>query len=307
MASITHDATTKCYKPVVDLINRCLEADQGNAYRAALKDAIMQQPDIYQQVDIGFRSHLGASLLGKKCRRDIWYSFRWVKEPKFEGRMVRLFNRGHMEEPRFIALLRQAGMQTWSANTDGTQFRFSNCNGHYGGSLDCVVMGVPEYEGIPMLAEFKTHSEKSFDKLESVGVQAAKWEHFIQMNQYMGHYKLKHGLYLAVNKNNDELYAEVVHFDEQIFDFDITLAQTVSHTKKPPMKINKDKNFWLCRYCDHSEICHSSADVVPSCRTCKHVDMRDGGKWVCLLQNNLELSKEKQYTGCNSRIPLVEM
>ena len=42
MASITHDATTKCYKPVVDLINRCLEADQGNAYRAALKEAIMQ-------------------------------------------------------------------------------------------------------------------------------------------------------------------------------------------------------------------------------------------------------------------------
>lgn len=307
MATVSHDASPKIFQPIIDLINTKLESDQGNAYRAELKEAIMQQPDIYQQVDIGFRSHMGASLLGKKCKRDIWYSFRWVKEPSFEGRMVRLFNRGHMEEPRFIALLRQAGLQTWSANKDGTQFKFSNCNGHYGGSLDCVVKGVPQYPHTPMLSEFKTHSDKSFNKLMLVGVEAAKYEHFVQMNQYMGHYKLKMGLYMAVNKNNDELYAELVHFDEKIFDFDITLAQTISHSKRPPIKINKDKNYYVCKYCDHKDICHSNAAIFPSCRTCTKVDMQDGGKWICTALNNLELTKEMQYTGCEKRIPLAEI
>ena len=26
----------------------------------------------------GFRSHLGASLIGKECERALWYDFRWV-------------------------------------------------------------------------------------------------------------------------------------------------------------------------------------------------------------------------------------
>ncbi len=302
-----HDATSKRYDPVINLINKSLEKDQGNSYRAHLKELIMTQPDIYQQVDIGFRSHMGASLLGKKCRRDIWYSFRWVKEPKFEGRMVRLFNRGHMEEPRFIALLRQAGMHTWSANVDGSQFRFSNCNGHYGGSLDCVVKGVPGFEDIPMLSEFKTHSDKSFNKLVIGGVKAAKPEHWVQMNQYMGHYKLTKALYLAVNKNNDELYAEIVDFDQEEFDYDVGLAQSLSHTTKPPAKINKDPNFYLCRNCDHKDICHDNVPPTPTCRTCRNSRMVDGGKWNCSLQEGLELTKEMQYNGCGNRLPLLEI
>ena len=307
MANVSHDATSKLYSPVVDLINRCLEQDQGNSYRAHLKELIMTQPDIYQQVDIGFRSHMGASMIWRKCRRDIWYGFRWVKEPNFGGRMIRLFNRGHMEEPRFIALLRQAGMQTWSANADGTQFKFSNCNGHYGGSLDCVVKGVPGFEDIPMLSEFKTHSLKSYEKLVTLGVRAAKPEHWTQMNQYMGHYSLTKALYLAINKNDDSLYAEIVDFDQEEFDFDIQLAQTISHSTKPPVRINKDRNYYLCRYCDHNAICHMNAPVKPTCRTCKFAIISEGGKWLCSNQGNLELSKEMQYNGCNQRIALLEI
>ena len=28
--------------------------------------------------DDGFRDHLGASIIGKECRRALWYDFRWV-------------------------------------------------------------------------------------------------------------------------------------------------------------------------------------------------------------------------------------
>lgn len=59
----------------------------------------------------GRRNHLGASLIGRKCRRELWYSFRWATDVKHSGRMVRLFNRGHREEERFVEWLRAVGVE----------------------------------------------------------------------------------------------------------------------------------------------------------------------------------------------------
>ena len=307
MAGLEFDASSKAYAPLLILIEQKLRADQGNRYRQELEKVIMEQRDVYEQKKIQFRSHMGASLLGKKCKRDIWYSFRWVKEPNFDGRMIRLFNRGHLEETRFIAILRQAGLDVWFKHSDGSQFAFSNCNGHYGGSLDSVVKGVPGYENIPMLGEYKTHSEKSFTKLVQLGVKSSKPEHWTQMNQYMGHYKLTHALYLAVNKNNDELYAEIVEFDEEEFKFDVTLALTISHSNRLPAKINNSPSFWLCKYCDFMDICHKKAPVKKTCRTCNYVTMQEGGVWSCSIQNGLVLDKEMQYNGCGKYIKLEEL
>lgn len=57
----------------------------------------------------GHRKHLGASILGNKCDRAIWYNFRWVLNIPFEGRLRRLFNRGHREEQLIIQWLRGIG------------------------------------------------------------------------------------------------------------------------------------------------------------------------------------------------------
>jgi len=57
----------------------------------------------------GFRWHLGGSVIGGECLRKIWYDYRWVQEPVFSGRMHRLFQRGHLEEFRFVEYLRGMG------------------------------------------------------------------------------------------------------------------------------------------------------------------------------------------------------
>lgn len=59
--------------------------------------------------DDPFRDHLGGSMIGRACDREIWYGFRWAKVPKFEARMHRLFQRGHKEEFIFVKHLRAAG------------------------------------------------------------------------------------------------------------------------------------------------------------------------------------------------------
>lgn len=58
-----------------------------------------------------FRTHLGASDIGHKCSRFIWYKFRWCFKVEFDGRMMRLFNRGHEEEHRFARWLTNAGFK----------------------------------------------------------------------------------------------------------------------------------------------------------------------------------------------------
>lgn len=300
MAALDLDIRCKNFEPLTNLINSCLEEDQGNAYRVALGKILPQLEDAYQEKDIQFRSHMGASLLGKQCKRDTWYSFNWVQESNFSGRMIRLFNRGHLEEGRFIALLQQAGIQTWFKKEDGGQFAFSNVRGHYGGSLDIVVKGVPEYEDIPMLCECKTHSDKSFTKVMQQGVADAKPEHLIQMNQYMGHYKLTKAVYFAINKNNDEIYCEIVEFNQANFDREVTIATSLVNRRTPPVRISKERSYYLCKNCDFRAICWENKEPQITCRTCKFVELEDGGKWSCRKHNIAILDKEMQYKACLS-------
>lgn len=302
VAALDHNAQ-HIYQPMVDLINTNLEKDQGNAFRKALGQLLPQLEDAYQEKNIQFRSHMGASLLGKQCKRSIWYGFNWVQEPNFDGRMIRLFNRGHLEEARFMALLVQAGIAIWFKKEDGGQFAFSNCNGHYGGSLDIVAKGIVGYENIPFLVECKTHSEKSFQKLITTGVESSKPEHVIQMNQYMGHYNLTHALYFAVNKNNDEIYCEIILFDKKKFDFELQLARTVVNKRTPPMRHTKEKAHFVCKYCEVNKICWDKKPPQKTCRTCNNVEMIENGNWRCKL-TMVNLDKESQYRACHQYVLL---
>lgn len=64
--------------------------------------------------DDGFRWHLGASLIGHECQRYLFYVYRWCFKEEFDGRMQRLFNRGHREEERFIQYLEGVGFTVFS-------------------------------------------------------------------------------------------------------------------------------------------------------------------------------------------------
>lgn len=74
-------------------------------FAGMIDDAIVREAE----KDDPFRAHLGGSMIGRACDREIWYGFRWAKAPKFEARMHRLFQRGHKEEFTFVKHLRAAG------------------------------------------------------------------------------------------------------------------------------------------------------------------------------------------------------
>ena len=272
-----------------------LERDQGAAYRRHLRHLMPQAEDAYRDEEDDFRSHLGASLIGRECARELWYSFRWTTKPSFDGRILRLFNRGHLEEPRMVALLLMIGCTVWQFDEEGNQFRIKGHKGHFGGGMDGVILGVPEIPDEPVLGEFKTHNDKSFQKLKGDGVREAKFEHYVQMQMYMGKNGFRWALYMAINKNDDELYAELVAFDQVTYDRFLDRSAMVIDAVEPPPRINNSPGWYKCKFCDFCPVCHGATMPAKNCRTCRWSTPVDGGKWVCENPKVIEVLKEQGY------------
>lgn len=279
-------------------IDEMIQADQGASYREWLGRVLPHIGDAYSPDTFPFRSHMGASLIGGECARSIWYSFHWTQRPKFTGRMIRLFNRGHLEEGRFIAQLLMIGCQVFQQDENGKQFRISDADGHFGGSGDGIVIGLPELEpGQACLLEFKTHSDKSFKKLVEVGVKEAKFEHYVQMNVYMLKMGLAVALYGAVNKNDDEEHWELVPFDREIAEAYIDRGVNLVWSLEAPSRLSNSPGFWKCKWCDLRPVCHLKAQPDRNCRTCQFSKPVSDGKWLC-SKNGATLSKDDQLKGC---------
>lgn len=302
----TADRTVHRATKTLSAIARTIEADQGAKFRQFLGKVLPHIGDAYRGDDAPFRSHLGASVLGHECGREIWYGFHWATVPHFDGRILRLFNRGHLEEGRFIAMLLAIGVQVWQQDANGKQFRISDVGGHFGGSGDGVAQGIPDLPAdVPTLLEFKTHNDNSFKELVAKGVRAAKFEHYVQMQTYMRKMGLTVALYMGVNKNNDELWAELVYLEPAFADQFIDRARVIILAKEPPTKIGKTAGWFGCKFCDHKAVCHLGGAPARNCRTCRHSVAKEDGNWYCTNPgaDPEPLSKELQLVGCSAYKP----
>jgi len=236
------------------------------------------------------RAHLGASVIGRKCARQLWYLFRWVQGERHKAQLLRLFKRGHLEEARFVEYLRAIGVEVWDTDPnaplkDGKpqQFRFTRHEGHFGGALDGVARGLPDLPpDEPFTLEFKTHSASSFAKIVANGLLSAKWEHYVQMQVGMAGFGLNYGLYMAVNKDNDDLFLEIVRADQTEGERAFTRAGQIIWSATPPKRISESPAWFECKFCHNARLCHfQDGPIDRNCRTCAHSAPAKGGLWQC--------------------------
>lgn len=252
-----------------------------------------------------FRQHLGASLIGDSCRRKLWYVFHGATRPTFPGRILRMFRRGCNEEEIFTDDLRAIGCEVYSIDPDtGRQFTVSACGGHFGGSLDGVVTKLPEAPATAHVVEYKTHSDKSYNELCKDGVEKSKPLHFAQMQCYMHLKEPTRALYLAVNKNDDSLYAERIHYDKEAATRLIQKAQTIIDAPEPLERISEKPDWFECKFCNHYAICHQEALPEVHCRTCAYSTAEPDGTWTCCVNPDSKdvLSYEDQLRGCGDHL-----
>ena len=85
------------------------------------------------------------------------------------GRMLRIFERGHVMEDCMVAWLCDAGFDLRTQKPDGGQFGFSDAHGRLRGHVDGVIVGGPDGFGYPALWENKCLGAKSWRELEAKG------------------------------------------------------------------------------------------------------------------------------------------
>lgn len=242
------------------------------------------------------RPHLGASILGHPCDRWIWLQFRWAIRQKFPGRILRLFRRGHQEEPNIMSDLAMIGVEFSKRQA------FVDFGGHVSGSADAIIeCGVPEAPTKRHVAEFKTHNKKSFDQMEKEGVKKTKPEHWAQMQIYMAGTGIDRALYYAICKDDDRIYTERVRFDKEAADKLIARGKRIALADNIPAPISNDATWYQCRFCPAHDFCHKSKlSQEINCRTCAHSTAKDNSTWRCERWEADAIPFDHQIKGCDA-------
>ena len=247
------------------------------------------------------RPHMGASTLGHPCERWLWLSFRWAVQPRFSGRVLRLFRRGQMEEATIVSDLRAIGMDIRSTGSSQSRVDFG-C--HVSGSIDGIIeTGVPDAPAKRHIAEFKTHSRKSFDNLVKNGVEKSKPMHYVQMQIYMAGKEIDRALYFAVCKDDDSIYTERVRYDKAIAEKAIERGKRIALDDRMPPPLSTDPSWYQCKWCDAAAFCHTTRLTQhANCRTCTHSTPLPDSTWRCERYQADGIPLEHQRTGCECHV-----
>jgi hypothetical protein len=323
----------------------------GEGYPVKQKIQDMLDAASVQLLNERTRRYIGASGIVKSCLRATWYNFRDASGKEIvPARMLRLFNRGHLEEDRFFSWFTTAGFEvrpfaqrlvilsfgkylaqewdepvladskdvTLSAGHRGLaaeqgvvlrQWRFVALGGHYSGGNDGIIRFPAGFPGAPSgwgNLECKTHNTKSFVNLQREGVRKAKPEHWNQMQIYMDELKLQWSLYIAVNKNDDDIHVELVFAEPGVGAKYKALASAMVGLTAPVQRISNDPSWWECKYCHHHAVCHKGAPPVKSCYSCvfaKPDTTVTGAQWRCTKYDRT-IPEDFREKGCDEWDPI---
>lgn len=254
----------------------------------------------------GPRSHLGASQIGHSCKRYLWLLFRWCDYKVFDARQYRLFQRGHFEEPRFKMYLEGAGFEIQEFDAQAVlrgetdkgkmQIRISACKGHFGGSVDGIAQH-PDFN-LKFLAEYKTHGTGlKFNNLVKNGCELEKYVYFCQQCIYGYKLDLNYSIFLTVDKNNDDIYTEVIELNHKLGKELEDKAEEIIFSQTSPEPSSLSKDSYDCRYCNFAAVCYGSKPILKNCRSCKKCLPVDNAEWYCSLYQQI-IPKEYIPLGC---------
>ena len=164
------------------------------------------------------RRYLGASRLGVACERALQFEFAHAPVDygrDTDGRMLRIFARGHVIEDCMAEWLRGAGFELRTRDAGGGQFGFAAAEGRLQGHADGILVGGPAGFAYPALWENKCLGAQSWRALAKHRLAVAKPVYAAQIALYQAYLDLHEqpALFTAVNADTMEIYAELVPFD----------------------------------------------------------------------------------------------
>ena len=230
---------------------------------SALIDSGLQQARAGQTK----RLYLGASRLGVACERAL--QFEYAQAPvdhgrDFQGRILRIFERGHLSEASMVTWLRGAGfdLRTHKALPDGSfeQYGFSVAEGRLQGHVDGVFVAGPDGFAYPALWETKNLNAKSWRDLQKNGLAISKPVYAAQVAVYQAYLDLHEhpAIFTAVNADTMEIYAELIPFDaalaQRMSDRAVRVITATEAQEQLP-RAYLDPTHFECKFCAYAERC----------------------------------------------------
>lgn len=258
-------------------------------------------------------TRLGASQIGEDCERKLWCSLRWCDsgEPP-DGRLFRLFRRGHLEEEAIAKDMEAAGLTVMTVDPQTMkQFEITDGSGHFVCKLDGVARNVPGATKVWHTVEMKTMNDKNFKALVKNGVKKAQPKHYWQMMagmHFSGHNidtRMPRALYIAVNKNTDDLYSESIDYNANESRTLEDKINRIISSPTPPDRIGGPTHK-SCKFCDMAKFCHGRHAPPANCRTCIHSTPEPEGVWTC-AKHNKSLTLDEQKAGCDDHLYIAPL
>lgn len=251
------------------------------------------------------RTHLGMSQIGKNDNRTLWLQFRGCLPNEHEPRTERIFRLGdaiEIELARYISQI--PGVALHRCDDEGRPFRFSLFGGHFAGTLDGCVIGLPGAEKTWHVWEAKSVSSKRFGELEKQGVKTWSPEYFAQLQCYMGASGMERALFTAYNKDDSRIYIERVRFEPMEWAALQTKALRIIEATEPTLSSYKDRSWYEAKWMPPiTSAIHRRERLPPKvhCRNCRFsspITVGAGAQWTCALAEEL-IPPEIVSIGCN--------
>ena len=211
------------------------------------------------------REYLGASGLGDKCERKVWYQFNGYPSAPRRASLIYAAEDGHRSEAVMAGRLRMVpGIELWTADESGKQFGFTDYDRKFGGHIDGVIKGLRQAPTTPHIWENKAVNEKrlaEFKKARDAHGEKAtlvnfdfKW--FTQAQLYMGYFDLTRHYLTACAAGARGAVSCRTEFDPAFFQATRAKAKRIIDATEPPTRIASDASFYYCKWCEFREACH---------------------------------------------------
>lgn len=216
------------------------------------------------------RRNIGGSSIGSHCGRAVALRLRGFPADPVRPRLKRIFAMGHQVEAQLIKEVRdkarQLGLRLVSTGKLYEQREFSYMGEIFSAHGDGVLI---DANGSEYLLEIKSANDSSFQATARLGLKYAHQEYYDQMQIMMGLGGMKLGLLVMMNKNDGELHAEIIAFDEIIFNYLKARVSFIASSHADHRCAKTRANF-RCSMCLYQRTCWDMPAIPKDERTCRH-------------------------------------
>jgi hypothetical protein len=192
------------------------------------------------------RDYIGASSIGSDCLRQIWYEFKGYKGANVPNKLKRTWEIGRRLELMIIDLLKQGGILF-----EDYQFQLSSvAYPYFKGHFDGLIIKPRA------ILEIKTAKDASFKIFIKQGCKRWNTKYYSQLQSYMGLSGVHSSYIIVLNKDNSEVFDELVLFDERYYSMLLGKAEFIYNCTEPPPRVNNSPMWFQCKMCKFKSICH---------------------------------------------------